>query len=378
MAQIFISYASADRDRARVLAERLGAQGLSVWWDRTIPPGRVFDEVIQQALNDAGCVIVLWSNASVRSNWVKTEAAEAVAHDRLLPALIEDVAPPIEFKRIQAANLVGWDGDADHPEYRNLLASVHQLIARPRGQVDRSAAASSAAPAYTSRPSPSPPSSRMPLMLVVAAILAVAIGGALYFVKQRAPGALSPPIEPPANHAAATPPAASEPAAPAPPAVSAPPAAATSPPSAAPSKGRINLLAPENGGQLIVAATEKWNLLIDGKDDSGTYVDSGIGVFGFADGQAATFDTFTMLIPVSADVNVKDFELLAGNDGPTGKFDLIGKFTAQNIRVMRQPFQEFHFAPVKAKFLKFHALVNQNNSGGAIYAYEFQLFGKLE
>lgn len=117
MADIFLSYASPDRDRARVLAERLIELGYGVWWDRTIPPGRQFDEVIQEALQAAKCVIVLWSSHSVRSNWVKTEAAEALAGDRLVPALIDSVSPPMEFKRIQAANLSGWTGETDDPEY---------------------------------------------------------------------------------------------------------------------------------------------------------------------------------------------------------------------------------------------------------------------
>jgi hypothetical protein len=74
MADIFISYASADREIARTLGETLTARGHAAWWDRTIPPGRVFDEVILEALNAAQCVIVLWSQASIASNWVKTEA----------------------------------------------------------------------------------------------------------------------------------------------------------------------------------------------------------------------------------------------------------------------------------------------------------------
>jgi NAD(P)-dependent dehydrogenase (short-subunit alcohol dehydrogenase family) len=77
MADIFVSYASADRDRAKALAEALATQGWSVWWDRTIPPGRQFDEVIEEELAAAGCVVVLWSKASVASSWVKTEAADA-------------------------------------------------------------------------------------------------------------------------------------------------------------------------------------------------------------------------------------------------------------------------------------------------------------
>jgi hypothetical protein len=46
MPDVFISYASADRDRARLIAEVLATKGWSVWWDREIPPGKSFDEVI--------------------------------------------------------------------------------------------------------------------------------------------------------------------------------------------------------------------------------------------------------------------------------------------------------------------------------------------
>jgi hypothetical protein len=37
MSDIFLKYASADRDRAQRIAAVLEDQGWSVWWDRTIP-----------------------------------------------------------------------------------------------------------------------------------------------------------------------------------------------------------------------------------------------------------------------------------------------------------------------------------------------------
>ena len=63
MSDIFISYARPDRDRARQMAEALEQRGWSVWWDHEIPPGRNFDDVIEEALGAASCVVVLWSNA---------------------------------------------------------------------------------------------------------------------------------------------------------------------------------------------------------------------------------------------------------------------------------------------------------------------------
>jgi len=75
MSDVFISYAHADREAARKVAEALVAHGWSVWWDRIIPVGRKWDEVIEEKLDSATCVVVLWSKASVASQWVKFESA---------------------------------------------------------------------------------------------------------------------------------------------------------------------------------------------------------------------------------------------------------------------------------------------------------------
>jgi len=130
MADIFVSYASADRDRARALAEALATQGWSVWWDRTIPPGRQFDEVIEEELAAAGCVVVLWSKASVASSWVKTEAAEARDRKILVPVLIEEVKIPLEFRRLQAADLSQWR--AGLPQGDELFRAIGAQLRRGR------------------------------------------------------------------------------------------------------------------------------------------------------------------------------------------------------------------------------------------------------
>lgn len=133
MADIFVSYASADRDRVKVLAEALAAQGWSVWWDRTIPPGRQFDEVIEEELAAARCVVVLWSQAAVASGWVKTEAADAMARRILVPALIDDIKIPLEFRRLQAADLSAWHPGSPHPPFDEFLGAIAtQLRHRPQ------------------------------------------------------------------------------------------------------------------------------------------------------------------------------------------------------------------------------------------------------
>ena len=65
MADIFVSYASDDRDRVRPLIERLESQGWTIWWDRDLVVGPSFDEKIEEAIDAASVVVVVWSNASV-------------------------------------------------------------------------------------------------------------------------------------------------------------------------------------------------------------------------------------------------------------------------------------------------------------------------
>lgn len=127
MSDVFISYASADRDKARALAEVLESRAVSVFWDRIIPPGKTWDEVLEGALREAKVVVVLWSDTSVRSDWVKAEAADAAGRGILVPAFLEKVELPLRFRSIQAADLSGWDGRATG-ELESLLDSIARLL----------------------------------------------------------------------------------------------------------------------------------------------------------------------------------------------------------------------------------------------------------
>lgn len=163
MHDVFISYARADRDRARLVAEALGARGHSVWWDHQIPPGKSFDQMIEEALDSARCVVVLWSQASAASHWVKTEAAEGLQRKVLVPVLLDDVRIPLEFRRIQAARLVGWNGSAADSEFAKLCESVARVLGGeiPDG-LEPAREASPEAPAGGWEPEPSPSATAPP------------------------------------------------------------------------------------------------------------------------------------------------------------------------------------------------------------------------
>ncbi len=158
MADVFISYKRNDEQWAARLAEELTRRGISVWWDKTIPPGKTFDQVIEEELDAAKCVVVLWSRASVGSDWVKTEASEGLRRGILVPVLIEEVRLPLEFRRVEAANLAGWQGDPTDHEFAQLIAAVGSLVEEqaPMAPPPRPAPPQPAPQPETQQPQPAP------------------------------------------------------------------------------------------------------------------------------------------------------------------------------------------------------------------------------
>ncbi len=115
MSDIFISYASEDRNRVKFLAHALERKGWSVWWDRRIPTDKPFDEVVQEALNTSRSVVVVWTKTSVKSTWVKNEARKGLKRGILFPVmLLKEIEIPLEFEHMRAAQLMDWQPDQDH------------------------------------------------------------------------------------------------------------------------------------------------------------------------------------------------------------------------------------------------------------------------
>ena len=133
MADIFISYAREDVERAGRLVERFAAEGWSVFWDRKIPPGKEWPEILDAELTPAGCVIVLWSKSSIGARWVIEEASEGLKRKALFPVRLDPVEPPLGFRSVHASDLTDWDGGADSPGLEDLVHEVGTLLGRRRG-----------------------------------------------------------------------------------------------------------------------------------------------------------------------------------------------------------------------------------------------------
>ena len=71
MANVFLSYDHEDVGRAAPIASALEKAGHPPWWDRHIHGGAEYNDEIEAAVLKAEAVVVLWSERSVRSAWVR-------------------------------------------------------------------------------------------------------------------------------------------------------------------------------------------------------------------------------------------------------------------------------------------------------------------
>ena len=100
MADIFISYAHPDREKVARLAAYLESEGWTVWWDTNLRGGASFRDEIMQQLATARAVIVMWTQDSINSDFVRAEAGRAKAFGKLIPIRDDNIKPsdiPLPF-----------------------------------------------------------------------------------------------------------------------------------------------------------------------------------------------------------------------------------------------------------------------------------------
>lgn len=124
MSEIFVSYARADRDLVEPLVRALETRGHQVWWDPEITPGDDFEALIADRLAKASAVIVIWTENSVGSRWVKGEARDAADRGVLAPVTFGKVRLPIDFRAIHSTALDDWSGDPRSEAFASLCRSL--------------------------------------------------------------------------------------------------------------------------------------------------------------------------------------------------------------------------------------------------------------
>lgn len=181
--RIFLSYARSDEERARGVAAALEAHRCPVWWDRDIGPGRRFDEAIAEALRSAPAVVVLWSRASVASEWVREEASEAKRRNVLVPVILDPVELPLGFTLRQAVQLTTWNGSPDAPELAALVRAINAVAARSTAELPQSVSSQDAPRARRDGEHTHPPRRRISTAALSAlAVLVLGLASGLWYL----------------------------------------------------------------------------------------------------------------------------------------------------------------------------------------------------
>jgi TIR domain len=112
MSDIFISYSKADHALALKLSAFLEAEGWSVWWDKSLGAADLYRDEIMKQLAAARAVVTIWTESSIKSDWVRAEAGAAKAQGKLIPVKTADVAYgdiPLPFGEMHTENVGSKD-----------------------------------------------------------------------------------------------------------------------------------------------------------------------------------------------------------------------------------------------------------------------------
>lgn len=163
MADVFVSYDRRDREIAEKVVSALTEQGLTVWWDDRITPHETWDKTIEREVDSAKRVLVIWTNNSVQSDWVRTEAgaAKESTPPKLIQARFTDCKVPLAFRLLQHVDLIGWTPKRKHSGWDRLIGWLKDGLDQPAapapgggGPIPPEAPTGSAPTAEPAKPSP--------------------------------------------------------------------------------------------------------------------------------------------------------------------------------------------------------------------------------
>ncbi|MEO8455187.1 MAG: toll/interleukin-1 receptor domain-containing protein [Sphingomicrobium sp.] len=137
MANIFLSYDHDDAARAAPIVTAFEKAGHNVWWDRHIHGGAQYNTEIENAVAAADALVVLWSERSVQSAWVRDEAAEGRERGKLVPVSLDGTRPPMGFRQFQTIDLSSAKGRRRAAKVQEILVAVENVSGAPAAPLPR-------------------------------------------------------------------------------------------------------------------------------------------------------------------------------------------------------------------------------------------------
>jgi hypothetical protein len=130
--QVFICHSSLNADVGREVVDYLEARGIRCWISfRDVAPGENFQEAIVRAIRDAPILLLLFSEASNRSNEIKKELALAGSFNLSVLPLRLSAIKPNEALLYELSTRQWIDGWPDRQvAFARLLTSIEEVLAR--------------------------------------------------------------------------------------------------------------------------------------------------------------------------------------------------------------------------------------------------------
>lgn len=131
MADVFISYSRSQRERVRLINEKLERLKLTVWFDASLRVGESFSEEIKRELDEAKAVLVCWERRAFDSDWVKGEAMIAHGANKYVPCFLQTIDLGAPFNVIQTEDLSAWQGEDAFSAWLKILERIGSFVGRP-------------------------------------------------------------------------------------------------------------------------------------------------------------------------------------------------------------------------------------------------------
>ncbi len=134
MGYVFISYSSKEQDKADAMKKVLEKNDIRTWMaPGDIPAGSKYAEIINRAIKECACVILMLSEASQGSVWVAKEVERAVHyHKPIIPVQLENVVLNDEFEfYISTDHIVALQKiDENASETQKVISAVSAILGR--------------------------------------------------------------------------------------------------------------------------------------------------------------------------------------------------------------------------------------------------------
>lgn len=130
---VFMSYSHQDASHMLRLRDDLQDEQIIVWTDEALTPGTTsWQLAIENAIENAGCMVAIFSPDAKKSEWVRAEIDYAKMHKvAIFPALVrgdEKTAVPFGFTSAQWADL--RHKTTQRTELQRLVTAIHQHLRR--------------------------------------------------------------------------------------------------------------------------------------------------------------------------------------------------------------------------------------------------------